>query len=237
MCCSMLWHCFASSLSSLPLHGPSARRWRWLSSRFSRLMFPLHQQNIWESKHKAGEARWELQPESPSRCRAQVESKGCSEQAGAVAPPAPWVLGAWESSAGWWGSVCAGWSSPQKTAWGGKPGKPAQHRNLPATGAGMGAEMCAVEEDLRGTGNATAPRSTSPQLKGDHLVAPGGQAEPGTELPPLRPLCSRCSFWSQRDALSSPGVLCCPWCDGWCSGQAARLGWGGSGCAQTLCCG
>lgn len=64
-------------------------------------MFPLHQQNIWESKHKAGEAAWELQPEIPARCRAQVERRGCSEQAGAVAFPALWVLGARESGAGW----------------------------------------------------------------------------------------------------------------------------------------
>lgn len=90
MCCSTLWHCFASSLSSLPLHGPSDGRWRRLSSGLSRLMFPLHQQNIWESKHKAGEAGWELQPESPAYCRSQAERKGCAEQAGALSPLSPW---------------------------------------------------------------------------------------------------------------------------------------------------
>lgn len=69
-----------------PTSWASARRWRWLSSRSSRLMFPLHQQNIWESKHKAGEAEWESQPEGLARGRAQAEGRGCSEH-GATSPP------------------------------------------------------------------------------------------------------------------------------------------------------
>lgn len=36
-------------------------------------MFPLHQQNIWESKHKAGEAEWESQPEGQAGGTAQAE--------------------------------------------------------------------------------------------------------------------------------------------------------------------
>lgn len=59
-------------------------------------MFPLHQQNIWESRHKAGEAAWELQPEILAHCRTQGEERGFSEQAEAVAPslhPGCWVHG------------------------------------------------------------------------------------------------------------------------------------------------
>lgn len=98
--------CFQVIIS--PTSWASAWRWRWLSSQFSRLMFPLHQQNIWESKHKAGE--WESQPEGLAGGRAQVEGRGCSEH-GPMSPPC--TLGAWDSGAGCWGSICAAWSLPK----------------------------------------------------------------------------------------------------------------------------
>lgn len=63
--------CFQVIIS--PTSWASSQRWRWLSSQFSRLMFPLHQQNIWESKHEAGKAEWESQPEGQARGTAQVE--------------------------------------------------------------------------------------------------------------------------------------------------------------------
>lgn len=94
-----------------------------------------------------------------------------------------------------------------------------------ATGAGTGTELLAAREDPCDTGSMTAPRSTSPQLKGDHLVTPGGQGEPDMELPPLQPLClcARCRSWSQRDSASPPGALCHPRCDGWCLGLIPLL--------------
>lgn len=52
----------------------------------------------------------------------------------------------------------------------------------------MGADTCTVEEDPDGTGSTMATHSTSLQLKGDHVVMPGGQSEPGMELVPLWPL-------------------------------------------------
>lgn len=96
--------CFQFIIS--PTSWASARRWRWLSSRSSRLMFPLHQQNIWESKHKAGEAEWESQPEPKWRGGDVQSMEPCPLHA-------PWVLGARESCAGCWGSICAGWSPPK----------------------------------------------------------------------------------------------------------------------------
>lgn len=69
-------------------------------------MFPLHQQNIWESKHKAGEAEWESQPEPKWRGGDAQSMEPCPLHA-------PWVLGARESCAGCWWSICAGWSPPK----------------------------------------------------------------------------------------------------------------------------
>lgn len=75
--CTLLYalalFCFHVIIS--PTSQASSQRWRRLSSQFSRLMFPLHQQNIWESKHKAGEAEWESQPEAQARGTAQVEGR------------------------------------------------------------------------------------------------------------------------------------------------------------------
>lgn len=39
----------------------------------------------------------------------------------------------------------------------------------------MGADTCTVEEDPDGTGSTMVTHSTSLQLKGDHVVVPGGQ--------------------------------------------------------------
>lgn len=142
--------CFRVIIS--PTSWASARRWRWLGSRFSRLVFPLHQQNIWESKHKAGEAEWESQPEGLARGRAQEEGRGHSEH-GPVSPPC--TLGE---------HLCR-MEPSQVTARGGKAGKPAQHRNFPAMEAAWEQEHMQWRKNLVMPGAQRAD-TAHPRVKG-----------------------------------------------------------------------
>lgn len=201
-------------------------------------MFPLHQQNIWESKHKAGEAEWESQPEGLARGRAQVEGRGCSEH-GAMCPPCS--LGA-----GCTGELC--WLLREHLC-----------RMEPS-------HVTALEErqgNLLSTENALQWKQGQEQncmQWRKNLVIPGAQ-QAHTAHPKVKGG-SFCHAWGsgrvRHGAAPAPAPslmctvqlldteMCCTllgsfvthsWCDGWCSGQAARTSWTGSGCVLTLCCG